>query len=52
MSGGRAVVGKLEGRRDEVRSLQLIPGKVPTFDVRVGEPRTYVADGIVVFLKE
>jgi hypothetical protein len=40
------------GRRDVVRSLALVPGRVPTFDLKVGAPGTYVADGIVVFLKE
>jgi hypothetical protein len=43
---------RLEGRRDVVRSLELVAGEVPTFDLRVGEPGTYVADGIVVFLKD
>ncbi len=38
--------------RDVVRSLALIPGNVATFDLKVGEPGTYVANGIVVFLKE
>jgi hypothetical protein len=48
----RGPEGRVEGRRDEVRSLQLLEGRVPTFDLRVGDPGTYVADGIVVFLKE
>jgi hypothetical protein len=43
---------KAEGHRDVVRSLELVEGHVPTFDLRVGEPGTYVADGIVVFLKD
>jgi len=41
-----------EGRRDRVRSLELVAGRVPTFDLKVGEPGTYVADGIVVFVKD
>jgi hypothetical protein len=45
--GERAV-----GRRELVQSLELVAGGMPTFDLRVGEPRTYVADGIVVFIKE
>jgi hypothetical protein len=42
----------VEARRDTVRSLELVPGGVPTYDLRVGGPGTYVADGIVVFLKD
>ena len=43
---------RVEGHREQVRSLELVAGGVPTFDLRVGEPGTYVADGIVVFIKE
>jgi hypothetical protein len=37
--------------RETVQSLELVPGGVPTFDLRVGDPGTFVADGIVVFIK-
>jgi len=43
---------QVEGRRGQVWSLQLLEGRVTTFDLRVGAPWTYVADGIVVFLKD
>ena len=41
-----------EPHRDAVRSLELVAGSVPTFNLRVGGPGTYVAGGIVVFLKD
>jgi hypothetical protein len=44
--------GKVEGRRNRVWSLQLLEGQVPTFDLRVGAPGTFVAGGIVVFVKD
>jgi hypothetical protein len=40
-----------EARRDTVRSLELVAGGVPTYDLRVGGPGTYVADRIVVYIK-
>ena len=39
-------------RRETIGTLQLVAGGVPTFDLRVGGPGTYVANGVVVFLKE
>jgi hypothetical protein len=44
--------GKVEAHRDQVWSLQLVAGRVPTYDLKIGEPGTYVADGIVVFIKQ
>jgi hypothetical protein len=52
LPGERGPDGWIERRRDQVWSLQLLEGRVPTFDLRVGAPGTYVANGIVVFLKE
>jgi hypothetical protein len=52
LPGERDADGRVERRRDQVWSLQLLEGRVPTFDLRVGAPGTYVANGIVVFLKD
>jgi hypothetical protein len=52
LPGERGPGGRVEGRRAQVWSLQLLEGGVPTYDLRVREPWTYIADGIVVFLKD
>jgi hypothetical protein len=44
-------LGLAAGVRDTVRSLELEPGGVTTYDLRVGAPGTYVAGGVVVWIK-